>query len=822
MKKALVILLVLTMVMSMVAIVPMGASAAEEELAVGAVAADYKPEGTAINNAEEFAAMAADGNYYLAADIELNATYSENFVGTLDGNGKVITTSVPVFDQVNGTVKNLTLKGYVDVADSTGCFGENSSTVAFAGVLANVAGTTADVAITNVASYATLTSSVNALGGFVGLVAPNRAETTTTFTNCANYGYVFKGSNVNVIATGGFVGQAEANAEVDGVVFVDCVNYADVSSHTRAGGFLGAAMGNAYFYNCVNEGNIDTSAVRTGGAAGGAAGGFVGRIGNHNAVTNKYVFENCVNRGDVSGYYHNGTGNWNCSFGGIVGFAGKAAVDVEFKNCANYGDVCIDTTITGFATGALCRMGGILGETEAGGANCTILMEDCANYGDIGREELFTFGGSENVNHRTTAGGIAGFLAQGKSINVKNCYNYGDVKAKWIAGGIVGIGANSGGTTAGTFYTGCINYGTVMAKGAKGGQNSTAGGISGYMGQAAYANPTFTYCANFGIVESTIFAAGICSDAYQHAIFNYNIVGGKVTSTYEITPVQVDSSVTHNYANYSYDAGNGVTRYFRSCYNGTVYAINGNTVTIKLGSSAYIADVIAASGSTTVTKGGRFRFEHDGKSYAVYTYAAGTITVDTTGDFPTATHSAGYPLSVVEWNFYGEGTDLRYIDLETYDHPVRSAALAYGRAYGIKIDMTKNIVLEGAADVASIQGFQGAFWSISSNLQDYTPASYEDLASGKIAYELNEAIGETVFYQNLDPELFAVDEYPTTDKTHAKIVMIGTALGNEVFDTTNDGGSPATGDAIVYVVIALAVSTLALAGFMFAKKVKEN
>ena len=81
---------------------------------------------------------------------------------------------------------------------------------------------------------------------------------------------------------------------------------------------------------------------------------------------------------------------------------------------------------------------------------------------------------------------------------------------------------------------------------------------------------------------------------------------------------------------------------------------------------------------------------------------------------------------------------------------------------------------------------------------------------------------EAVFRQNLDAELFNVDTYPTTDQTHAKVVEIGGVLTNEVFDTTNDSGSPSTGDATIYVVVALAVSTISLAAVAVIRKNKEN
>ena len=84
----------------------------------GSVPAGYAPEGTAIRTAEEFAAMTADGKYYLAADVTLTASYAADFSGTLDGNGKTVTLSAPMFLTLNGaTVKNLKTVGQINYAD---------------------------------------------------------------------------------------------------------------------------------------------------------------------------------------------------------------------------------------------------------------------------------------------------------------------------------------------------------------------------------------------------------------------------------------------------------------------------------------------------------------------------------------------------------------------------------------------------------------------------------------------------------------------------------------------------------------------------------
>jgi hypothetical protein len=53
-------------------------------------------QGTAITDAAGFAAMTADGTYYLENDITITDTYQTEFKGTFNGNGKTITASAPI------------------------------------------------------------------------------------------------------------------------------------------------------------------------------------------------------------------------------------------------------------------------------------------------------------------------------------------------------------------------------------------------------------------------------------------------------------------------------------------------------------------------------------------------------------------------------------------------------------------------------------------------------------------------------------------------------------------------------------------------------
>ena len=185
MKKLLCLLLSVSMIATL--FVATGVDAAE----IGKVDAGYAPTGTAINSAADFAAMTATGSYYLNADITvdttwnggaaLSATYASNtaFKGTLDGNGHTITTSVPLFANLAGTVKNLTIEG--EIAGLTvGTTALNNAAVA---LYASGAFT-----LDNVCNKANVLSAPYS-AGFVAFCATKGA--IVSIKNCANYGNIY-------------------------------------------------------------------------------------------------------------------------------------------------------------------------------------------------------------------------------------------------------------------------------------------------------------------------------------------------------------------------------------------------------------------------------------------------------------------------------------------------------------------------------------------------------------------------------------------------------------------------------------------------------
>ena len=74
---------------------------------------------TAINSAEDFAAMNANGKYYLAKDITVSATYANAFSGVLNGNGKKITANgTALFGTFTGTLKNVQITTNASIISS--------------------------------------------------------------------------------------------------------------------------------------------------------------------------------------------------------------------------------------------------------------------------------------------------------------------------------------------------------------------------------------------------------------------------------------------------------------------------------------------------------------------------------------------------------------------------------------------------------------------------------------------------------------------------------------------------------------------------------
>ena len=375
-------------------------------LPLGIYAADELPEGTAVTSAAEFAAMQADGTYYLANDITITATYANEFSGTFNGNGKTITTSCAIFDKVaKGTVENFTVRAAaVKITLPSG--GAAVCNTAFGGTFRN---------ITNTAALeATDTKNNHGLAAIVGVVEGSASEETTlTIENCVNKGNI-KGTSNRSHAAGMLGFALFTKKELVNIEITGCRNEGDVDA-AKAGGIACYLEGvkSTTVKGCSNLRNLISYNL---------GGGIIAQI---TRTCTELTVEDCVNSGNIAGTnnIYNGGIVGICQ---IVGDAFDCNGKIAFRRCVNSG------TITG--VGAKSHTGGLIGRHYGA------LVEYCGNTGLV-----------ENAD---ACGGIVGHMENATII--RYCYNLGTVKSTVYAGGIVAVSK----VPVDKIY-GCYNAGTI-------------------------------------------------------------------------------------------------------------------------------------------------------------------------------------------------------------------------------------------------------------------------------------------------------------------------------------------------------------------------
>jgi len=479
------------MVLSLVTVSISAAPKADE---VGKVASGYTPEGTGIASLAE--ATDPAGKYYLKNDITVSATIEVTFTGTIDGNGKTITVSAPVFTDFSGTLKNAVIAGAID---------ESGAEAPHVGTIARTssAGATFENVKNTASVKAWLGANRNSAGGLIGF----SENTTLNFKNCTNT------ADINGYCAGGLVGYLKGASSA--VHAEGCTNSGSISdtgtvkiSNAGAvGGLVGLADSTPVFSfkDCHNTGNIsgvcgaETHASNT--TTGGIMGyNYMGKDKNTSIETSG-LFENCSNTGTVTG---------TNQVGGICGYAGASTV---CKNTVNKGDV---TSLGNYAAGIISRAGGDATKGDAAAAHIAGAFTNCENYGKV-------------VSYKSQAGGILAYSAYG--VSAEDCVNYGDVdmSATTGSGHVAGIFGSIGYST---IVKNCENYGNMF--GAQDG--GYVGGLVGRASTTATSTILIEYSANYGNLKanSNASVSGITGYAWggnDSATIRYCFNTGKLEST---------------------------------------------------------------------------------------------------------------------------------------------------------------------------------------------------------------------------------------------------------------------------------------------------
>ena len=524
MKKLLSLMLAVLMIASMVALLPVFESAAEESV-------DYNDgTWTAISTVDQFLAMANNGKYYLANDLDFDgATYKGyvysggNFSGTFDGRGY--------------SVLNVKMKG----DDGTAIFGRN-----FKGTLRNVTFGTAEQPISAVGTTS---------GKDICIVTASLEGGDSYFENIKVYADItLEGATKdNTFRSAVFCGWSH-NVKVK---FNNCHVYGSIEGQPGAGFMVtnSNTKTNVTFTNCTNNAEIYCNTGRAEPVAGFYAATCWEGNGNHNVTL---AFKNCTNNGEI----RSGSANDKNSAGGFVCLRSNAIANVTMDRCINNGNVSA-------SAGGVAGLVALRQDGSASTAS-SFTIKNCANYGTISN--------MGNDNQAVTAAGI---IAVSKdmpcSIRVENSANFGDVTgSKGGAGGIMTSRMNGNTKQCNVTIIGCVNTGNVTAF------DWRTGGIVGVPSEHAASTLEVRYCYNTGTITnkgSGGKAAGIVGEMNQSGS-RENDATRIVTNCYNVgTIVHTAGSKTFSIAHAENSGNNSYFVSYNNFYTSEADAANGNMLT---------------------------------------------------------------------------------------------------------------------------------------------------------------------------------------------------------------------------------------------------
>lgn len=442
-------------------------------------------EPVSVSTAEEFELFLANSNSYvkLVADINLsgrNIDLTDSFDGVLDGQGHYISglqSGTPLFNVLNGTVKNLIIDSSCHFAPEVPVFGiiagENNGVITDitnkGDVSYSVESIPAPVLIAAIAGMSSrpIANCVNegrvaieSAGAVVGLgIAGIVAYQSASLKNCTNRGEVsFSAASISskadvVDATGvlpSLGGVAAIGAP--GFSMNDCDNYGLIKyslsaaetgmtgnlNRNQIGGVVSSPCGDVRDCNNYGEVNVSLKHSTPGtelpyefiACVGGIGGGDYLFTSTTGVGSNTRYF-NCINEGTI--IVDSDASRSNTAIGGIVGWPGQEVngINTGAYSCVNRGNI--------IGRGAMkCRIGGVEGGSGA--------MQSCVNEGKIILE-------SGNIG--SAIGSLCGFHTRNHSI--WSCSAKGEVisEVEGLNGGVAGLIGNIGNIANNSIF-GCI------------------------------------------------------------------------------------------------------------------------------------------------------------------------------------------------------------------------------------------------------------------------------------------------------------------------------------------------------------------------------
>ncbi len=447
---------------------------------------------------QAFVDAVAGGNKTLDAKVTANITLDastiaafssiEDYEGTLNGNGKTITgLTKPLFNDLKGTVKDLTLNSTLNITDDQQDIG----------ILAKV---------------------------LSGTVKGCTSKGSVTF-NFAG-GIDASASSVGEHRIGGLIGLAENS----GASIVDCTNEASVTNETvstgegelMVGGILGTFWGTQFSISgCENYGNVCNNADWNKTIS---VGGIIGQAGNSADASCDLTVSNCTNNGSVS---NTGDCSSNNCVGGIIGWIRFGT----YSSNSNTG------AVSNSGSGNSNCIGGVFGYVDKNGT-----FQNHSNSGTVSNSGTSSSTGAYNGNNGNSIGGIIGYMGSGCTISgygdsaVYKFTNSGDISnsgdAKFVAlGGILGRNTAGVFNMAGSSSVYSTNSGAITESSGNSKANGGAVCVGGIVGLTSTAIKP-KYARNSGAIlitgekgtseTATDIKVGGCGGWISNAQLNFN------------------------------------------------------------------------------------------------------------------------------------------------------------------------------------------------------------------------------------------------------------------------------------------------------------
>lgn len=384
-----------------------------------------------------------------------------DYVGGLTGFsfGESISTSVNKGTKVTGANYVGGISGRKDWGSITGVAGTVTNTAEVAGTgnyVGGIVGEITSYSAVSVVSNSGKVSGVNCVGGIIGRRIRLSDENLIQYesdASCAINGFVNSCEVSGTNYVGGIIGYTNAPTN-----FTNCSNQNSVSGTNYVGGIIGCVANKTTITNSANNASVSGSQY-----VGGLVGGLDAGLLTITKSSNQYGISGTKFVGGV--------------LGGVIASQASDNCAIAISECYNTQNV----TATGNVAGIF---GGVLNDNEY----VTITISKSYNTGEIKSTGSGNAGGiagrayskyhdDKSIHiykcyntgkvHDTGAngdsvGGIVGYVymddnkgqdANAEAVVVEYCYNYAEISASKLAGGIVGSGSTTGYFTIRYCYT---------------------------------------------------------------------------------------------------------------------------------------------------------------------------------------------------------------------------------------------------------------------------------------------------------------------------------------------------------------------------------